>query len=77
MLPDEADGAGEIPPRLRWEAIPAFPNSSILMPFPFFRFALIATVALGTALPSEVQAQDQRDEQFYYPGSFNWRFLKR
>jgi hypothetical protein len=33
-------------------------------------FALVATV------PPAAQAQDQRDEQFYYPGSFNWRFLK-
>jgi hypothetical protein len=35
-----------------------------------------AAVVLGVALPSAVHAQDQRDEQFYYPGSFNWRFLK-
>jgi hypothetical protein len=47
------------------------------MPSVCFRFLLIATVALGAALPSGAQAQDQRDEQFYYPGSFNWRFLKR
>jgi hypothetical protein len=38
-------------------------------------FALVA-FALGPALPSAAPAQDQRDEQFYYPGSFNWRFLK-
>jgi hypothetical protein len=36
----------------------------------------IVAVALGTAVPSAAQGQDQRDEQFYYPGSFNWRFLK-
>lgn len=24
-----------------------------------------------------VEAQDRRDEQFYYPGSFNWQFLNR
>src|SRR5688572_33137160 len=35
-----------------------------------------AAIALAAALPPAVQAQDQRDEQFYYPGSFNWRFLK-
>jgi hypothetical protein len=38
-------------------------------------FTLAASV-LGVALSSAVHAQDQRDEQFYYPGSFNWRFLK-
>jgi hypothetical protein len=38
-------------------------------------FAVVA-FALGAALPSGAQAQDQRDEQFYYPGSFNWRFLE-
>jgi hypothetical protein len=36
----------------------------------------LATFVLGAALPSAAHAQDQRDEQFYYPGSFNWRFLK-
>ena len=35
-------------------------------------FALFALLgAGGTAL----SAQDRRDEQFYYPGSFNWSFL--
>jgi hypothetical protein len=38
-------------------------------------FTLAASV-LGVALSSAVHAQDQRDEQFYHPGSFNWRFLK-
>jgi hypothetical protein len=40
------------------------------------RTIAIAVVALGIAVPSAAQVQDQRDEQFYYPGSFNWRFLK-
>ena len=32
-------------------------------------------VALGAgAVPAA--AQDRRDEQFYYPGSFNWSFLR-
>jgi hypothetical protein len=30
----------------------------------------------GLALGAPAAAQDQRDEQFYYPGSFNWTFLK-
>jgi hypothetical protein len=29
----------------------------------------------GLALQTPAAAQDQRDEQFYYPGSFNWKFL--
>jgi hypothetical protein len=33
---------------------------------------LLALAALVPALG----AQDRRDEQFYYPGSFNWRFQK-
>jgi hypothetical protein len=36
---------------------------------------LTAAVALGAATPAA--AQDRRDEQFYYPGGFNWRFLDR
>jgi hypothetical protein len=41
------------------------------------------TACLGAALMASVllagaaRAQDQRNEQFYYPGSFNWQFLKR
>jgi hypothetical protein len=35
----------------------------------------VAVFTIGATLPSGVQAQDQRDEQFYYPGSFNWQFL--
>ena len=34
----------------------------------------LAALALG--IPGGVAAQDRRDEQFYYPGSFNWSFLK-
>ncbi len=33
-----------------------------------------AAVLLGTSL-SAAAAQTQRDEQFYYPGDFNWQFL--
>jgi uncharacterized membrane protein len=34
----------------------------------------LAVLALG--LPGGAGAQDRRDEQFYYPGPFNWSFLK-
>jgi hypothetical protein len=34
--------------------------------------ALLGAGSMGT-----LGAQDTRDEQFYYPGSFNWQFLKR
>jgi hypothetical protein len=34
-------------------------------------FSLLATLA------GSLPAQDQRNEQFYYPGSFNWQFLNR
>ena len=36
-------------------------------------------MALGlvVALAGPLVAQDQRNEQFYYPGSFNWQFLNR
>src|SRR6476660_8424282 len=36
-------------------------------------------VVLGATLAPMGPAvgQDRRDEQFYYPGSFNWRFLDR
>jgi hypothetical protein len=36
--------------------------------------------SLGMALAALIQpleAQDRRDEQFYYPGAFNWQFLAR
>ncbi|HEX6104438.1 MAG TPA: hypothetical protein VFZ26_02570 [Gemmatimonadales bacterium] len=40
----------------------------------------IRGLALGLAatlgLHSPASAQEQRDEQFYYPGSFNWTFLR-
>jgi hypothetical protein len=36
----------------------------------------IATLLLAVALAGNADAQ-QRDQQFYYPGSFNWQFLKR
>jgi hypothetical protein len=32
-------------------------------------------VGLGTGA-APAAAQDRRDEQFYYPGSFNWQFLR-
>ena len=32
-------------------------------------------VGLGAGV-APVAAQDHRDEQFYYPGSFNWQFLR-
>lgn len=38
--------------------------------------ALVAAVLAAAALPAGLRAQDQRDEWFYMPGSFNWRFLK-
>jgi hypothetical protein len=38
------------------------------------RAALLAVLLLGGG--SEAAAQDRRDEQFYYPGSFNWSFLR-
>lgn len=40
-----------------------------------FRF-LCALGLLMLGGPPLLAAQDRRDEQFYYPGSFNWRFLK-
>ena len=43
---------------------------------PFHWAFTVAAFTVGATLPSALQAQDQRDEQFYYPGSFNWQFLK-
>lgn len=41
------------------------------------RFWLVAlSLATVLALPDSAATQDRRDEQFYYPGSFNWQFLK-
>jgi hypothetical protein len=41
---------------------------------------LLITLALAVAvvggLPRDAVAQDRRNEQFYYPGSFNWAFLE-
>ncbi|HXF95030.1 MAG TPA: hypothetical protein VNI61_02890, partial [Gemmatimonadales bacterium] len=37
--------------------------------------ALVATLGLVCARVSRAQA-DRRDEQFYYPGAFNWTFLR-
>jgi hypothetical protein len=33
-------------------------------------------IALLLVLPAVAPAQERRDEQFYYPGGFNWLFLK-
>lgn len=38
------------------------------------RLGFLVCIVLG--LPAIVEAQDRRNEQFYYPGSFNWQFLK-
>lgn len=37
--------------------------------------AVFVLAAIGVGQPAS--AQDRRDEQFYYPGSFNWQFLRR
>jgi len=34
-------------------------------------------LGLLALLSGPLSAQDQRNEQFYYPGSFNWQFLRR
>lgn len=39
--------------------------------------SIAAALGLVTALSGSLAAQDQRNEQFYYPGSFNWQFLNR
>ncbi|MGH7645150.1 MAG: YybH family protein [Gemmatimonadales bacterium] len=36
----------------------------------------LALVAAAALPPPSAPAQDRRDEQFYYPGSFNWAFLE-
>jgi hypothetical protein len=46
------------------------------LPLPFVALLALGVPAL-TARPGVLAAQDQRDEQFYYPGDFNWRFLAR
>ena len=40
------------------------------------RKTLLALFALLGAGVAALSAQDRRDEQFYYPGSFNWEFLR-
>jgi hypothetical protein len=37
--------------------------------------ALTRAVALSAAVAGAAVSQDRRDEQFYYPGAFNWAFL--
>ena len=37
--------------------------------------ALLAFLGGPAVLPHTLSAQDRRDEQFYYPGGFNWSFL--
>ena len=37
----------------------------------------LAGAALALALVGKLGAQDRRGEQFYFPGDFNWQFLKR
>jgi uncharacterized membrane protein len=40
------------------------------------RRLVLSVLALVVGIPVAVAAQDRRDEQFYYPGSFNWTFLR-
>ena len=40
------------------------------------RSVTATALLLGTSL-STTAAQTQRDEQFYYPGDFNWQFLAK
>ena len=50
-----------------------------VMPFstrsPALPLALLAGLLASAFTPAAGPAQDRRDEQFYYPGAFNWRFL--
>lgn len=41
------------------------------------RVTFAVTLGLVTVLSGSLTAQDQRNEQFYYPGAFNWQFLNR
>ena len=43
------------------------------MPKPFFT---LTALFVGVVVVAPAGAQDRRDEQFYYPGSFNWQFLR-
>lgn len=38
---------------------------------------LLRTIGALLLLSGTAEAQDQRNEQFYFPGSFNWQFLKQ
>ena len=40
------------------------------------RKTLLALAALMGVTAAALTAQDRRDEQFYYPGAFNWQFLR-
>jgi hypothetical protein len=40
------------------------------------RCLLASALLLILGPPALAEAQDRRDEQFYYPGKFNWGFLK-
>jgi hypothetical protein len=44
------------------------------LPLTLLVSALVGALA-GAVSPATASAQDRRDEQFYYPGPFNWRFL--
>jgi hypothetical protein len=44
------------------------------LPLTLLVSALVGALA-GAVSPAPASAQDRRDEQFYYPGPFNWRFL--
>jgi hypothetical protein len=41
------------------------------------RAAVVLFLSVLAAPGGDLLAQAQRDEQFYYPGSFNWTFLRR
>lgn len=45
------------------------------MRLPILRLAFAAVLVGLAAASNPARAQDARNEQFYYPGSFNWRFL--
>ena len=40
------------------------------------RKTFLVVVTLAGMTGAALAAQDRRDEQFYYPGSFNWEFLR-
>ncbi|MDZ4865103.1 MAG: hypothetical protein SGJ01_16910 [Gemmatimonadota bacterium] len=41
------------------------------------RIRIVLVLAGLATLTGALAAQDQRNEQFYYPGSFNWQFLSK